>query len=484
MALGPLGPTILPRVHEIELDWVVLAFALAVAVAAGLLFTVAPAIRLSRVDGREAFSASNLATRTPLAGAGSRGVGHTLAVARLALATTLLVGAGLVLHSFLNLTRVHLGFDLQTQIFQLVPPGEYARSRKLALAYEVGERLRRHPGVKAVGFTNTPPFATDSMRGTFLPPERESERGSLGRESSSQIRAVSPDYLRALGVRLVEGRWLDERDGARQPQVVVVNRAWVQRFSPNRSPLGSPVHTAPNDTWQIVGVVDDVRLRMDEGPGALPSNELPMIAFVDIRQVTANFARGQIDRPRRPDLDALRGGTRGLAFALRAGSPVDTTALRAAVSDVHPGLAVEGFTTIGDVFGALTGRQRFYTVLMAAFGATAAFIAAIGIYGVLAYGMTQRTHEFGIRLALGAEPRSVLTLAMRQGVGLIGVGILYGLGGAVAITLSREHAVRHNAARSADIRDRHRPLLDRRTDGVLSAGATSDFDQPARGSSI
>ena len=340
----------------------------------------------------------------------------------------------------MNLVNVELDFDTETEIFRLVSPRQYPRSKTLSLAAELGTRLRTLPGVEAAGFVSVPPMtASSGFRMLFLPPAWEAQRASLPDDSASYVLGTSPGYLQAIGVTLLEGRWLDERDGPDQPRVVLVNRAWTRRFSPQASPVGMTVLTrgarnTMND-WRIVGVVSDLRLRMDTMFRGDPLAELPLAAAVDLRQQLALSTRGDIDAADRPEADHLMGAPGGLTFAIRAHrEPLSANLLRDAVREVDAGLAVESVATMGDVVAGLTGRKRFYAVVMTVFGSIAAIIAAIGVYGVLAYAMTQRRHEFGVRLALGAEPRHVLRLAMRHGLLLAGIGLVAGVGGAVGLT--------------------------------------------------
>jgi putative ABC transport system permease protein len=440
-ALGPGGPIILPRADEAHVDLGVLAFTLGLSLATGILFALAPAVRLSRADNRENLSASLFSTRGGSSDRRSSRVGHALAVLQIALATTLLIGGGLLLHSFVNLSSVFLGFDAETQIFQLVNPREYPRSRKLNMAYDLVRRLGALPGVEAAGFVNAPPLLPASARANlYLPPEWEAQRETLGDEYRTSIRGVSPDYLRAMGVRLLDGRWLDERDGPGRPQVMLVNRAWVEKFSPNRSPIGTSVVFVTMGrirrpiSWEVVGIVENVRLRMESVATNEPGQDLPLLGFMDLRQLLA-VSGDDLDRPSM-DLDMLMGELNGgLGFAVRTtGQPLTFAELRRVARDVSPAATVEGVATMGDVFSGIIGRQRFYAIVAGIFGTIAALIAAIGIYGVLAYAMSQRTQEFGIRLALGARPRAVLRLVLGQGIVLVLLGILSGIAGAISLS--------------------------------------------------
>jgi putative ABC transport system permease protein len=448
-ALGWLGETILPRVDEIAVDPGALIFVLGLSLTTGVLFGLLPAAQLSRVD----HGTVGAAKATRRAASSRTYVGHVLASLQLALATALLVTAGLLVYSFVKMSSLPLGFDTDTQIFQLVSPGDYRPSRKIALAAAVEERLRAMPGVEAVGFTNMEqPLEAEDSQGTIVPPRWPVDRADPGDENRSESRQVTAGYLRALGVRLVEGRWIDEGRPAAAARPVLVNRAWARRFSSGRSPVGTTavglcrtLVSGPTGTGcvdrpvEIVGVVDDMRLRLEGGSGdpigGLPRPDLPKAVFASLRHAIP--PPEVMDRQRGVEMGGANsaGGPDGLSFAVRSRSAALTAAdLRRVAREVDPLQSVEDLSTMGDVVSAITARPRFYAAVLSAFGAFAAFIAAMGVYGVLAYSMSQRTREFGIRLALGAVPRHVLGLALRQGVLVVVVGIAAGVIGATAVT--------------------------------------------------
>jgi putative ABC transport system permease protein len=438
-ALGRLGPVVLPRLDDVSVDGSALVFAVGLSIGTGLLFGLAPAIRLSRVE-RGSSGGASLTVRTRTQGAAT-GAGQALAAVQLALATALLIGAGLLVHSFLRLSSVPLGFDPDVQVFQLVIPGEYSPARRLTVAHDVVERVRGLSGVEAAGFTSQMPlegslFDPDE---TLVPTDWDGNHEDLQREDRSDTRMVSPDYLRALGVRLLEGRWLDDRDHAGSDRALLVNRAWARRFSPDRSPIGRTVDNievarrsgAPRFPWQIVGVVDDVRTRLGDGPAGTGD----LTVYMDLRQWLGRNAPGVVNRPGPPNMEIQMafGFSNGLAYAVsRDGPPLTLDDLRGVVRGVDPMLAAEGLTTMGEVFAGVTGRQRFHAAVVALFGAIAALVAAIGIYGVLAYATSRRTKEFGLRLAVGGTPRAVMGLVLRQGAMVaaagVGAGVLLGAG--------------------------------------------------------
>jgi putative ABC transport system permease protein len=443
-ALGFTGETILPRVDQIAVDSAALLFAFSVSLLTGLVFGLFPALRLSRSTDIASGRLSAKSEGSP----GTR-AGRLLAGVQLSLATALLVGAGLLMHSFINLTSLELGFDLSTQIFQLVSPGELPPSRKLALAREVRERIGGSPRVEAVGFTNSAqPLEADDDRSTIVPLDAQVDRANPGDENRSEARTVTPGYLQALGVRLVEGRWLEEGDARSETREVLVNEAWVRRFSPERSPLGTTVFSlcrvlagrCTDAPLEVVGVVEDVRLRMDGGSGqpigGLPTTAIPNAVFEELEGSLPPPAVLDTSRQAQMGGRGSGGDASGLSFAVRVrGVPLSPAELRAIVGDVDATLTVDELATMGEVVAAITARPRFYATILTLFGGIAAFIAAIGVYGVLAYAVSQRAHEFGVRLALGAAPSKVLALALRQGLVVVALGIPAGV--VVAIGLAQ-----------------------------------------------
>jgi predicted permease len=443
-ALGQLGNTILPRVDEITVDPGTLMFAFVLSLVTGVMFGLVPAAQLSRVD----HGTVTAAAPTQRGASSTRTwVGDLLAGMQLALATALLVTAGLLVHSFVRLSSLPLGFDVDVQIFQLVSPGDYPPSRKVALAAAVEEQLQALAGVDAVGFTNTAqPLEVARSQRTMVPPSWPVDRAEPGDENRSEGRSVTAGYLRALGVRLVEGRWFDDRIPAGPAPPMLVNRAWVRRFSPDRSPVGTTamglcrsLDRCTDSPFEIVGVVDDVRLRLEGGSGepmgGFPGTDMPKVVFAGLRHALA--PPEIMDKQRGIEMGGAgsAGGPDGFSFAVRTRSAALTAAdLQRVVRDVDPLLSIDDLSTMGEVVTAITARPRFYAAVLSAFGGFAAFIAAMGVYGVLAYSMSQRTREFGVRLALGAVPRHVLRLALRQGVLVVAAGIPAGVLVATAVT--------------------------------------------------
>ena len=388
--------SVVPGVENVTPDYAMLGFALAVAVVIGVLFGMAPALRLGRPATIEA-------NRT------GRPAGGVLAVTQIALATALLIGAGLLVRSFTRLSSIDKGFDPRGALaFQIVLPQQYPISQKLTLAQELVQRLNEHGTIEAAGFANMPLLTAVGWGGGVAPDG-----------SGTQSRTVSREYFQALGVRLVEGRWFEERDSGGDAQAVLVNRAYARRYFPGGGAVGATLR-GNGRVFQIVGVIGDVPLTMltDETDAAM---------FLDVRQV---LARGEAND------NYLFGFDPAISFTIRgAGADVALEPeLRAMVRRMDPAIAVDGIVTMQRAVESMTAGDRFYAVFAGIFGTISGLLAMIGVYGVLSYTVTQRTREFGIRMALGARRSAVLAQVLGRGVAMIAVGIPAGLLGASALT--------------------------------------------------
>ena len=407
------GPANLPRLQEVNLDGRVLSFTLLAALLSSLIFGLAPALQSSRADLNESLKEGG---RAGTESHGRKRLRGLLVIAEVALTLVLLVGAGLLLKSFLRLQEVNPGFQpdhlLTAQIS--LPPARYAEDQKIiAFHQELINRMKSLPGVQAVGMSMSLPPNQLQISNPFGIEGRPLAPGQT--RPLAEEMTISPDYFTALGVPLLRGRFFTDAEKAGAPEVLIINEAMARRFFPNEDPVGKRLQTGdpnPNKPWEtIVGVVGNVKYT------GLKAEESPTLYAPYTTPDWVSWSRSMYLVVRTAD-EPL-----GLSSALRQ-----------QVRALDPNLPVVKLKTMEQVIHESVTEPRFRTSLLGLFATVALLLATIGIYGVISYAVTERMHELGIRMALGAQPGDVLRLVIGQGMKLALGGVAIGLAASFALT--------------------------------------------------
>ena len=408
--IAKLLPQDFPRAGEITVDWRVLGFTLAASVLTGILFGLAPAIQLSGVETQESLKESGRGT------AGSRRhnrLRNLLIVSEVALSVVLLAGAGLLFRTFLQLQSVQSGFDPQQVLtVRLSPSGaNYKTDADYSTFFgNVLQRISAIPGVKSAGLINTLPLAKGPTAGFRIegrPP------ATPDKWPSANYRSISPDYFRTMKIPMIAGRAFTEQDKDQSPRVIMINQALARENFANEDPVGKRINFGGIESngqpvwWEIIGVAADVRnleLREEGSP-----------------DIYFNY---------RQDLFA------GMNVVIRTTVEPQSlsSAVRFAVAEVDRNTPVSDVKTMEHLVSESVTQPRFNLFVLSVFGFIALMLSAAGIYAVTAYSVAQRTHEVGIRMALGAQRMDVLKLIVGGGMALIAGGIIIGLVTSVALT--------------------------------------------------
>jgi predicted permease len=399
------GPDNIPRLNEVNIDSRVLAFTFFVAVLTGVLFGLAPALRVSRVDLNEVLKESGRHTIR-----GTHGPRKLLVVSEIGLSLILLIGAALLVRSYQRILNAHPGFNPHNVLslrLSLINT-RYPKPETITGFFrEVINRLDQLPEVESVATTYSLPMSTVAL--AWEPIRVENYEPKSGNEPIiSNVRIVSSEYFRTMGIPLVQGRYFDQHDTKEAPEAVIVDESFAERFWPNEDPIGKRLQRGGSGSWRTVaGVISNARQYSSE-------KEPPIAVYFPFEQYVA----------------------RNMFLVVRTTVDPATavSTITKEIQSLDSEMPVFDVGTMEQRLADSLASRRFAMLLLGLFAIVASVLAAIGIFGVMAYSVNERTHEIGIRVALGAPPSGILRLVIKQAVVLTFAGIAVGLICAVAMT--------------------------------------------------